>query len=174
MLADGPQIHLDQVALLRPLSAPGKIICVGLNYVDHSIESGFTVPDYPAIFARFTSSLIGCGAAIIRLRVSTQLDYEGEMVSIIGTGGRHIAERDALDHVLDYSIFNDSSVRDYQKKSPQWTIGKNFDGTGAFCPFMVTADELPSGAKGLHIQAASMVQLCRTQQPTTWCSAWPS
>jgi 2-keto-4-pentenoate hydratase/2-oxohepta-3-ene-1,7-dioic acid hydratase in catechol pathway len=152
VLANGRLIDLSQVALLPPLSVPGKIICVGLNYVDHSIESGFTVPDYPTIFTRFTSGLIGCGAAIIRPRVSTQLDYEGEMVAIIGVGGRHISERDALDHVLGYSIFNDASVRDYQRKSPQWTIGKNFDGTGAFGPCLVTADELPPGAKGLHIQ----------------------
>jgi acylpyruvate hydrolase len=152
LLANGPQIDLDQVILLPPLSAPGKIICVGLNYVDHSIESGFKVPDYPTIFTRFTSSLIGCGAAIIRPKVSTQLDYEGEMVAVIGAGGRHIPEQDALKHVLGYSIFNDASVRDYQRKSPQWTIGKNFDSTGAFGPYLVTADELPPGANGLHIQ----------------------
>ena len=152
VLANGPEINLNQVTLLPPLSAPGKIICVGLNYVDHSVESGFTVPDYPTIFTRFSSSLIGCGAAIIRPRVSTQLDYEGELVAVIGIGGRHIREQDALDHVLGYSIFNDASIRDYQKKSPQWTIGKNFDGTGAFGPHLVTADELPPGAKGLGIQ----------------------
>jgi acylpyruvate hydrolase len=152
LLANGPQIDLDQVTLLPPLSAPGKIICVGLNYVDHSIESGFKVPDYPTIFTRFTSSLIGFGAPIIRPKVSTQLDYEGEMVAIIGVGGRHISEQDALKHMLGYSIFNDASVRDYQKKSPQWTIGKNFDSTGAFGPYLVTADELPPGGDGLHIQ----------------------
>jgi acylpyruvate hydrolase len=152
ILGKGPAIDLDQVTLLPPLSTPGKIICVGLNYVDHSIESGFIVPSYPTIFARFTSSLIGAGAPIIRPKVSTQLDYEGEMVAIIGIGGRHIAEEDALDHVIGYSIFNDASVRDYQTKSPQWTVGKNFDGTGAFGPYLVTADELPAGATGLHIQ----------------------
>jgi|SRR5580698_2025926 acylpyruvate hydrolase len=151
-LSKGPQIDLDQAVLLPPLQAPGKIICVGLNYIDHSIESGFTVPDYPTIFARFASSLIGCGSAIIRPKASIQLDYEGELAAIIGVGGRHISERDALGHVVGYSIFNDASIRDYQKKSPQWTIGKNFDGTGAFGPCMVTADELPPGAKGLHIQ----------------------
>jgi acylpyruvate hydrolase len=74
------------------------------------------------------------------------------MVAILGSGGRHIREEDALDHVLGYSIFNDSSIRDYQKKAPQWTIGKNFDGTGAFGPYLVTANELPLGGKGLHIQ----------------------
>jgi acylpyruvate hydrolase len=152
VLQKGPAIDLDQVTLLPPLSAPGKIICVGLNYVDHSIESGFVVPNYPTIFARFSSSLIGAGTPIIRPAVSTQLDYEGEMVAIIGKGGRHIAEDDALDHVIGYSIFNEASIRDYQTKSPQWTIGKNFDSTGAFGPYLVTADELPPGGKGLHIQ----------------------
>ena len=152
VLGKGPVIDLNQVTLLPPLLAPGKIICVGLNYVDHSIESGFVVPAYPTIFARFTSSLIGAGAPIVRPKVSTQLDYEGEMVAIIDTGGRHIAEDDALDHVIGYSIFNDASVRDFQTKSPQWTVGKNFDSTGAFGPCLVTADELPAGAKGLHIQ----------------------
>jgi acylpyruvate hydrolase len=151
-LGKGPAIDLDQVMLLPPLSSPGKIICVGLNYIDHSIESGFVVPTYPTIFARFMSSLVGAGAPIVRPKVSTQLDYEGEMVAIIGKGGRHIAEHDALDHVIGYSIFNDASIRDYQTKSPQWTVGKNFDNTGAFGPCLVTADELPVGAKGLHIQ----------------------
>lgn len=152
VLQDGSAVDLDEVTLLPPLSAPGKIICVGLNYVDHSIESGFVVPTYPTIFARFTSSLIGAGAPIIRPTVSTQLDYEGEMVAIIGKGGRHIEEDVALDHVIGYSIFNDASVRDYQTKSPQWTVGKNFDSTGAFGPYLVTADELPPGGNGLHIQ----------------------
>jgi len=152
VLQKGSVIDLDQVTLLPPLSTPGKIICVGLNYVDHSIESGFVVPTYPTIFARFTSSLIGAGSPIIRPAVSTQLDYEGEMVAIIGKSGRHIKEDDALDHVIGYSIFNEASVRDYQTKSPQWTVGKNFDSTGAFGPYLVTADELPPGGKGLHIQ----------------------
>jgi acylpyruvate hydrolase len=152
VLKNGPAIHLEKVELLPPLPNPGKIICVGLNYVDHSLESGFTVPDYPTIFTRFASSLIGSGASIIRPAVSTQLDYEGEMVAIIGATGRHIAENRALDHVVGYSIFNDVSVRDYQKKSPQWTIGKNFDSTGAFGPYFITADEISPGGKGLRIQ----------------------
>jgi acylpyruvate hydrolase len=152
VLGKGNVIDLDPVTLLPPLRSPGKIICVGLNYVDHSLESGFVVPDYPTIFTRFTSTLVASNQPIIRPRASVQLDYEGEMVAILGSGGRHIREEDALDHVLGYSIFNDSSVRDYQKKAPQWTIGKNFDGTGAFGPYLVTADELPPGGKGLHIQ----------------------
>lgn len=151
-LEQGEEIDSSRVSFLPPLSAPGKIICVGLNYVDHSIESGFTPPDYPTIFTRFTSSLVGAGAPIVRPKVSIQLDYEGEMVAVIGKGGRHISEDDALEHVIGYSIFNDASVRDYQKKAPQWTMGKNFDGTGAFGPHLVTADELPRGGKGLRIQ----------------------
>ena len=152
VLKNGPLIDLEKVELLPPLPNPGKIICVGLNYVDHSLESGFTVPDYPTVFTRFASSLIGSGASIIRPAVSTQLDYEGEMVAVVGAAGRHIAENRALDHVAGYSIFNDASVRDYQRKSPQWTIGKNFDSTGAFGPYFVTAAEIPPGGKGLRIQ----------------------
>jgi acylpyruvate hydrolase len=160
-LEKGPAIDLDRVTLLPPLQSPGKIICIGLNYVDHSVESGFVVPDYPTVFTRFASSLVGAGASIIRPKASTQLDYEGEMVAVIGTGGRHIVEADALDHVIGYSIFNDGSIRDYQKKAPQWTIGKNFDGTGAFGPYFVSADELPPGGQGLRIQTrlnGSLVQ----------------
>ncbi|HXU58145.1 MAG TPA: fumarylacetoacetate hydrolase family protein [Verrucomicrobiae bacterium] len=151
-LAQAAEIDLGALAWLPPLPRPGKIICVGLNYVDHSLESGFTPPAYPTIFARFASSLIGHGAAIRRPLASTQLDYEGEMVAVIGKAGRHIARERALDHVIGYSIFNDASIRDFQTKSPQWTVGKNFDGTGAFGPVFVTADELPAGGKGLRIQ----------------------
>lgn len=145
---------LDDAAIdyLPPLGAPGKIICLGLNYADHAAEGGFAAPTYPTIFGRFASSLVGHGAPIVRPKVSTELDYEGEMVAVIGRGGRHIPLAQALDHVAGYSIFNDASVRDYQFKSPQWTMGKNFDGTGAFGPFFVTADELPAGAKGLHLE----------------------
>jgi acylpyruvate hydrolase len=152
VLAGGPVLDLRSMLFLPPLPAPGKIVCVGLNYVDHSLESGFTPPNYPTIFARFSSSLIGHGAPILRPAASVQLDYEGEMVAIIGKGGRHIGKSQALDHVVGYSIFNDASIRDFQTKSPQWTVGKNFDSTGAFGPLFVTADELPSGGKGLKIQ----------------------
>jgi acylpyruvate hydrolase len=151
-LSQAPPIDPKSVHWLPPLTAPGKIVCVGLNYVDHSLESGFTPPAYPTIFARFTSSLVGHGAPILRPTVSTQLDYEGEMVAVIGKGGRHIARSRALDHVIGYSIFNDASIRDFQTKSPQWTVGKNFDATGAFGPVLVTADEVPPGGKGLRIQ----------------------
>jgi acylpyruvate hydrolase len=166
VLADGPQAlaalaqaprgkRLDQTGLRfrPPIARPPKVVCVGLNYVDHAAESPYKdVPSYPAIFPRFASSLIGHGEAIVRPTVSTQLDFEGELVAVIGRGGRHISRAAALDHVAGYSIFNDGSLRDYQFKSPQWTVGKNFDDTGAFGPEFVTADELPSGGKGLKIE----------------------
>ena len=151
-LLGGPEVNLDAAELLPPLPSPPKILCVGLNYADHSAESGFEVPAYPTIFGRFASSLIGHGAPIVRPRVSEQLDYEGEFVAVIGQGGRDIPKARALDHVCAYSLFNDASIRDYQFKAPQWTVGKNFDGTGAFGPWLVTADELPPGCAGLRLQ----------------------
>ncbi len=143
---------MSSVLGLPPIPNPEKIICVGLNYLDHTAESGFVQPDYPTLFTRVNSSLVGDGAPIIRPNVSEQLDYEGELVAVIGRGGRHIKKADALDHVAGYSIFNDASIRDYQFKTPQWTVGKNFDGTGAFGPVFVTADELPDGCKGLKLE----------------------
>ncbi len=137
---------------LPPFTASGKIICVGLNYRDHSSESGYEQPTYPTVFGRFASSLIGHGAPIVRPRLSQTLDFEGELVAVIGRAGTKISERDALDHVAGYSIFNDGSIREYQHLTPQWTIGKNFDGTGAFGPSFVTADELPAGCLGLGLE----------------------
>jgi acylpyruvate hydrolase len=151
-VATGRLVDLDQVSRLPPLRRSEKIICVGLNYRDHSAESGFTQPNYPTLFCRFNSSLIGDGASMIIPSVSDELDFEGELVAIIGKGGRNIALDQALDHVIAYSIFNDGSVRNYQFKTPQWTIGKNFDGTGSFGPALVTTDELPAGAVGLQLE----------------------
>lgn len=149
-LAKGAALAVDTVKFLPPFTT-GKIICVGLNYVDHSKESGYELPEYPTIFARFASSLVGHKQPIVRPTVSTMLDYEGEMVAVIGKGGRAISKESALDHVSGYSIFNDASIRDYQRKTPQWTVGKNFDKTGGFGPYFVSADELPKGAAGLKL-----------------------
>src|SRR5260370_11038108 len=126
-LRDAPQLDPDAIEHLPPLPVPPKIICVGLNYADHTKESPYEQPAYPTLFPRFASSLIGHGAPLVRPRVSEQFDYEGEMVAVIGKPGRHIGKVAALDHVAGYSIFNDGSVRDYQFKSPQWTVGKKFD-----------------------------------------------
>ena len=152
LLAKLDEFDPTKITYLPPLAASSKIICVGLNYVDHSVETGFKPPTYPTIFSRFTSSLIGHQASIIKPSVSDQLDFEGELVVVIGRGGHRIEKAAALEHVLGYSVFNDASIRDYQVKSPQWTMGKNFDGTGAFGPALVTADELPAGCQGLRLQ----------------------
>ncbi|WP_454743934.1 fumarylacetoacetate hydrolase family protein [Cupriavidus necator] len=142
----------DDVTLLPPLSSPPKIICIGLNYADHTKESNLAQPDYPTIFLRVRTSLIAHNEPMIRPRISDSLDYEGELAVVLGKGGRNIPRERALDCVAGYSAFNDGSVREYQFKSPQWTVGKNFDGTGAFGPDLVTADELPQGGKGLRIE----------------------
>jgi acylpyruvate hydrolase len=151
-MAAAPAVDLTLVQLLPPIGAPRKIICVGLNYKDHSTESGFQQPDYPTLFGRFNSSITAHGAPILHTHLSDTLDFEGELAVVIGRGGKAIAAADALSHVLAYSVFNDASVREYQFKSPQWTMGKNFDSTGAFGPWLVTADELPPGARGLKIE----------------------
>ena len=152
ILLQGAAIDLSKITYLPPIVNPARIWCIGLNYADHSTESGFAVPTYPAIFSRFPSSMTGHGAPIIRPKVSTQLDYEAELVAVIGKAGRYISKENALAHVAGYSICNDASIRDYQFKSAQWTLGKNFDNTGPFGPLFVTADELPLGASGLRIQ----------------------
>lgn len=136
---------------LPPVLAPSKAIAVGLNFVDHAAEGDFKVPEFPVLFSRYPSSWVGHGQPIVRPRVSPALDYEGELVVVIGKAGRHIPRDQALAHVAGYSIFNEGSVRDWQMKTHQWTIGKNFDASGAFGPFFVTADELPPGAAGLRL-----------------------
>lgn len=137
---------------LPPLTRPPKIFCVGLNYADHTKESDYEQPDYPTIFPRYHSSLVAHQDPIVRPNASDSLDFEGEMAVVLTGGGRHIAKEDALGWVAGYSVFNDGSVREYQFKSPQWTIGKNFDGTGAFGPDLVTADEVPAGGRGLKLE----------------------
>lgn len=141
-------------AQLAPLvPEPGKIVCLGLNYFDHAKEGGRDKPDYPWFFFRGASSLIAHGEAGVVPKVSSKFDYEAELAVVIGQRvPRHTKEADALQYVFGYAPFNDMSVRDYQKRTPQWTIGKNFDGTGGFGPVLVSADELPPGAVGLKIQ----------------------
>jgi len=152
LLTNAPEADPATLRFLPPIATPPKIVCIGLNYADHSSETGMLAPDYPTVFGRFASSLIGHGEPIVRPHASTQLDYEGEFVAVIGPAGRNIPKSRALDHVIGYSIFNDASIRDFQMRTPQWTVGKNFDATGAFGPYFVTADELPPGAAGLSIR----------------------
>ena len=147
-----PAIDLNAVRLLPPVPKPPKIICVGLNYDDHLEDSGLKKPVYPEIFARFATSLIAHREPIRRPPESSTLDYEAELAVVIGRGGRRIQPDRALDHVAGYSLFNDATIRDFQLRTPQWTMGKNFDGTGAFGPWLVTPDAVPPGARGLRIQ----------------------
>jgi acylpyruvate hydrolase len=141
----------DVIEYLPLLRRPPKIVCVGLNYADHAAESPYDLPTYPAFFPRYAAALIGHRQPMILPAISEQLDFEAELAVVVGRAGRHINRRNALSFVLGYSIFNDGSVRDYQFKSPQWTAGKNFHGTGAFGPDLVTPEELPEGASGLRI-----------------------
>ena len=135
------------------IDRPGKIVCMGLNYADHAKEGGNARPDYPSFFLRGPSSLASHQARIIRPKVSDKLDYEAELAFVVGKKGRNLTRENALDCIAGYSIFNDASLRDYQRKTTQWTIGKNFDQTGGFGPWLVTPDELPLGAHGLQIQS---------------------
>lgn len=164
--AQGPLVEIGERDYLPLMKKPGKIVCVGLNYADHTKESPYAQPDYPTLFPRFNSSLIAHNQPLVRPRVSDTLDYEGEMAVVLKSGGRHIAKEQALQHVAGYALFNEGSVREYQFKSPQWTVGKNFDDTGAFGPDLVTADELPAGGKGLLLQTrvnGKVVQSANTQ-----------
>ena len=151
-LAGGESLNDGTVTVLPPLQRPPKILCVGLNYRDHSEESNFEQPDYPTLFTRFWSTLIGHDQAIRRPPMSEQLDYEGEIVAIIGKHGKNIPKNKALDYVVGWSLFNDASIRDYQFRTPQWTVGKNFDASGSFGPWLVTADEIPAGARDLILE----------------------
>ncbi|TKT71549.1 fumarylacetoacetate hydrolase family protein [Afipia massiliensis] len=143
---------LSSLRLLPPAPVAGKILCLGLNYLDHAAESKMDRPQDPVIFLRTASSLVGHGGAIVCPAISNTLDFEGELVAIIGKRARHVQRSAALEHVAGYSIFNDGSIREYQRRTTQWTVGKNFDATGAFGPVFVSADELPAGAKGLRIE----------------------
>lgn len=145
-------LNAADATFLPPLSRPPKIICVGLNYADHTKESRYEQPEYPTLFLRVSTSLVGHNAPIVRPKLSDSLDYEGEVAAILGKGGRNITKDQALEHVAGYAAFNDGSVREYQFIAPQWTVGKNFDATGGFGPDFVTADELPPGAKGLLLE----------------------
>lgn len=147
----GAEYRFEDLDLLTPVPVPGKVICIGLNYRKHAEEGGNPIPDYPAVFLRVNTSLVPHGKAILRPPVSDRLDYEAELAVVIGRTAVRVTEAEALDYVGGYACFNDGSLRDYQRKSTQWTMGKNFDRTGGFGPDLVTPDELPAGARDLRI-----------------------
>ncbi len=134
--------HTD-VTWLPVIPNPDKIVCVGLNYEEHRVETGRDKTENPALFLRLPESQVGHRQPILRPRESTHLDFEAEIAVIIGKPGRRIAQKDAFSYVCGYSCYNDGSVRDWQRHTVQWTAGKNFARTGGFGPWMVTADEIP-------------------------------
>ena len=148
-----PRVSRAKCRLLSPLPNAGKFICLGLNYANHAKEGGHNVPDYPSLFMRVNSSLIGPEDPMIAPHASERFDYEAELVIVIGKRCRHVREENALDVIFGYTLFNDGSIRDYQRRTAQWTAGKNFHGTGPLGPWIVTADELPPGARGLGIRS---------------------
>ncbi len=138
-----------------PVARPGKIICLGLNYLDHVKEgpSRDNVPKFPTIFMRGLTSMVAHQSPIIRPRVSEQLDYEAEVILVVGKRAKHLTAENATACIAGYACGNEGSVREFQRKTTQWDMGKNFDRTGGFGPWMVSADELPVAAKGLKIES---------------------
>lgn len=132
---------IDEVRLLPPIVGP-RIFCIGINYRSHRDEMGRDASDHPTVFVRFPSSLVGHAAPLVRPLASDRFDYEGELAVVIGRPGRRIPRDYALEHVAGYSCFNDGSIRDYQRHTSQFTAGKNFDRSGSFGPWLVTADEI--------------------------------
>lgn len=132
---------LADIIWLPVIPNPDKILCIGLNYENHRKETGREEVENPTVFGRFANSQTGHLANMIRPRVSTHLDYEGELALIVGKPGRYISRKDAWGHIAGYACYNEGSVRDYQRHTSQFTPGKNFPNTGAFGPWMVTPDE---------------------------------
>jgi 2-keto-4-pentenoate hydratase/2-oxohepta-3-ene-1,7-dioic acid hydratase in catechol pathway len=145
--SEAPDYQVSDITWLPVIPNPGKIICVGLNYQEHVVETGRDNTEQPAIFLRLAESQVGHKQPILRPRESTSLDFEAEIAVIVGKAGRRISQKDAWGYIAGYSCYNDGSVRDWQRHTIQWTAGKNFAKTGGFGPWMVTADEIPPGTK---------------------------
>lgn len=160
-------LRLGDVQLLPVIPDPEKIVCIGLNYEAHRLEARRAETKFPTLFPRWPTSQTAHGADIPLPPESVQLDFEGEIALVIGKGGRRIAERDAWSHIAGYAPYNDASIRDWQYHTTQWGAGKNFDGTGAFGPWMVTRDEVQDGQRlelvtrlnGEEVQRANTDQL---------------
>jgi acylpyruvate hydrolase len=148
---DGNTIAVDDVAYQILIPRPGKVICIGRNYAAHAAEGGAETPTFPEVFFRGPTSLVPHQGAIVRPKCSEMLDFEGEIALVIGKSCRHATEANALEFIAGYTLFNEATIRNYQKFSSQWTIGKNFDDTGSFGPELVTSDELPDGIAGMNL-----------------------
>ncbi|HET9903146.1 MAG TPA: fumarylacetoacetate hydrolase family protein [Xanthobacteraceae bacterium] len=147
--------ELEAIVYGLPVARPNKIICLGLNYLDHVKEGPQrdNIPKYPSLFFRVLTSLTAHEQPLIRPKASVQLDYEAELIAVVGRRARHLTMDNALSCIIGYSCGNEGSVREFQRHTTQWTMGKNFDRTGSIGPWLVTADELPAGAVGLNIQS---------------------
>jgi 2-keto-4-pentenoate hydratase/2-oxohepta-3-ene-1,7-dioic acid hydratase in catechol pathway len=137
-----------------PVARPGKVICLGLNYLEHVKEGPMrdNLPKFPTIFFRTNTSLVPHDQPIVRPKASETLDYEAELIFVVGKRAKHLTMESAYSCIAGWSCGNEGSVREFQRKTTQWDMGKNFDRTGGFGPWMVTADEVPAGGKGLKIQ----------------------
>jgi acylpyruvate hydrolase len=134
---------LDDLELVAPVPAPGKVVCVGRNYAEHAAETGSAPPTEPQLFAKWANAVVGPGVDVVRPRITAALDYEVELVAVIGTPAREVTEARALDHVLGYTCGNDISARDLQFGDTQWTRGKALDTFAPMGPWIVTTDEIP-------------------------------
>jgi 2-keto-4-pentenoate hydratase/2-oxohepta-3-ene-1,7-dioic acid hydratase in catechol pathway len=171
----------DELTPLPVVPAPGKILCVGLNFEEHRIETGRERTPYPVVFTRFPDSVVGHRAPLVRPVASERLDFEGEVAVVIGRGGRRIPESGALAHVAGLTCFNDGSVRDFQAHTPQFTPGKNFPASGAMGPSLVTLDEvgdldtveLTTRLNGTVVQQAVLSDLTHSiPEIIAYCSSW--
>jgi 2-keto-4-pentenoate hydratase/2-oxohepta-3-ene-1,7-dioic acid hydratase in catechol pathway len=176
-----PDYQTSDIAWLPVIPNPDRILCVGLNYQDHVVETGRDNTEQPAIFIRLPESQVGHKQPLLRPRESKNLDFEAEIAVIIGRGGRRISQKEAWSHIAGYSCYNDGSVRDWQRHTIQWTAGKNFAKTGGFGPWMVTADEIPPGTKmtlscrlnGQQMQHANTEQMIfKIPKIIEYVSAW--
>jgi acylpyruvate hydrolase len=147
------RLPLAGLAFALPVARPGKIVCLGLNYLEHAKEGGHQKPEFPSIFTRCQTSLTPHLAPIVRPMASETLDYEAELLVVIGRRMKHATMSNALTCIAGYSCFNDGSIRRFQRRTSQWDMGKNFDRTGGFGPWVIDAAQLPPGAKGLKIES---------------------
>lgn len=164
--ADGERIPLDGIDYAPVVPRPRKIICVGLNYRGHILEMGREIPEYPAIFAKFTESLIGADDPIVLPEESDQIDWEVELAFVIGRSARRISESEALDAIAGFTVLNDVSARDYQFRSTQWLQGKTFEAMTPVGPWLVTSDELDDPT-GRSLQVSCSVDGSTVQSETT-------
>lgn len=181
--ADKGDFALESVEFEPVINNPDKIICVGLNYEDHRLETGRPKVDFPTMFTRYADTQIGHEQPVLKPWLSDAVDYEGELAVVIGKGGRYIAEADALSHVAGYACYNDVSVRDFQNHTAQFTPGKNFPGTGAFGPYLVTPDEvgelgsqrIQTRLNGQVVQDATLSDMIfSVEQLIAYASKWTS